>query len=337
MRDLTRRESWLPISSRKVIPPFTLDPTLTFYCPQENLEAFDHPLVSAFQRAMQEEYQPPQAAGTMVALLLPCTKTKPYPLSPEHLAVNSFLLRRGFRPNGPADFPAALVDAVPDGLPAEVLHNGLLERDGLLVHRLVVSEPMGLVPYEHVYNWRGEPSPAARYDDPGLFEHRGFAVGLWRADNSAVRLPGGKYRWGPLEQAAYAAVHNRLSAIMAATLERLSDNYERIIAYVSLGLTHRSFLTSRDEKSAIGLLRSKRTTSGYAALLGVNDQAPGLVRVVPGPDELKRIEARLAERLREEQGLSAAESHAYFTAGGSEVIPLIVPESLAILEQALLE
>ena len=29
----------------KIIPPFELDETLTFFCPQENLEALGHPRI----------------------------------------------------------------------------------------------------------------------------------------------------------------------------------------------------------------------------------------------------------------------------------------------------
>ena len=59
MSDLETREARLPISLKKSIPPFSLDPTLTFYCPQENVEAFDHPAISAFHDYLRADYRPP--------------------------------------------------------------------------------------------------------------------------------------------------------------------------------------------------------------------------------------------------------------------------------------
>ncbi len=332
MPDLRNRDEWLPISRQKPIPPYTLDPTLTFYCPQENLEGLEHPDVRALHRHMREDYKPPSANGAMIALLLPCTKAKPYSLSKEHLEINRYLLQHGFAPVGQPDYPEALLSALPEGYPREALHNGLLQRDGLSIHRIVISEPMGLVPYEYIYTWRGQPSIAARYDDPGLFEHRGTAVGLWRADNTAVPISGGKYRWGPNERAAYAKVHNLLTEHMAAVLRRLRPRYSRIVGYVSPKLTHRSFLTNRREKAASGIVAHKLTPEGRVALIGVNDREPGLVEVVPSAEELDAVQRALAQRLA---GMSPARVRAYFAGGGGGATPLILPETLAVLERHL--
>jgi hypothetical protein len=57
---------------------------------------------------MRDEYAPPSVTGRLVALLLPCTKAKPYSMSKEHLEINRFLLERGFRLIGEADYPEAL-------------------------------------------------------------------------------------------------------------------------------------------------------------------------------------------------------------------------------------
>jgi hypothetical protein len=43
----------------KITPPFTLDETLTFFCPQENVEALEHPGIRAFHQYMLGDYQPP--------------------------------------------------------------------------------------------------------------------------------------------------------------------------------------------------------------------------------------------------------------------------------------
>jgi hypothetical protein len=335
MRDLSDRAAWLPISEQKPTPPYTLDPSMTFYCPQENVEALDHPEVRAFHAHLRGEYAPPRVEGRLVALLVPCTKAKPYSLSREHLEINRFLLGRGFEPVGQPDYPDALAAALPAGYPAEVMHNGLLRRKDLFVHRVVISEPMGLVPYEYIYHWRGRLSPSARYDDPGLFEQRGTAVGLWRPDNTAVPIGGGKYRWGPNERAAYAEVHNRLSDLIAVLLGKFQPAYHRIVGYVSPKLTHRSFLTSRLEKRANGIPVSKRVSGGSVALIGVNDRQPGLVQVVPGPEEFVSIQAALARRLSGEPGMTPARVRAYFAGGGGGATPLILPEALAVLEQHL--
>ena len=80
----------------KIIPPFTLDETLTFFCPQENVEALDQPAVRELHDYMLNVYQPPVGGGNAVMLMLPCTKTKPYSLSAEHQAINTYLLSAGF-------------------------------------------------------------------------------------------------------------------------------------------------------------------------------------------------------------------------------------------------
>jgi len=336
MRDLRDRAAWLPISEQKPIPPYTLDPTLTFYCPQENVEALYHPDVRALHAHMRDEYTPPSVAGRLVGLLLPCTKAKPYSMSKEHLEINQYLLERGFKPIGRPDYPDQLRASLPPGYPPEVMHNGLLQRGEVFVHRIVMSEPMGLVPYEYIYRWRGQPSIAARYDDPGLFEQRGTAVGLWRWDNTAVEIGAGKYRWGPNERAAFAEVHNALSDLIARLLTEFSPHYHRFIGYVSPKLTHRSFLTSRLEKRANGIPSTKQVNRESVLLIGVNDIHPGLVDVVPSAEELEEIQRSLSQRLGRKAGMTPARVRATFASGGGGATPLILPEALAALEEHLI-
>ena len=92
----------------KITPPFTLDETLTFFCPQENVDALDHPSIRAFHDHMLTEYQPATGDEMAVMLMLPCTKTKPYSLSTEHQAINTYLLSISFQPIQPADYPSEL-------------------------------------------------------------------------------------------------------------------------------------------------------------------------------------------------------------------------------------
>ena len=90
------------------------------------------------------------------------------------------------------------------------------------------SEPFGLVPYEALYHWRGRPSPCARYDDPGLFEHRGLAC-TWRADCTVVRS-GGSWRWGDAEREAFVEARirpNRTRVIPGRALDVLGSTGAR--------------------------------------------------------------------------------------------------------------
>ena len=287
------RAALVASSGSRPNPPYGLDPELTFYCPQENLDALDLPVVSSFLQWAEEEYEPPAAAGPAVLLLLPCQKVKPYALSPEHRSINRSLLAAGYEPQARGDWPEALDDAAE----AALLSNAPLEGNGLRIDRAVISEPFGFVPYEAIYRWRGELSPCAAYDDPGLFEHRGLAC-TWRPDCTSIAPKSGNHwRWGDNERAAFVETHNRLSASMAQALSRIAPRYEAIFAYVAPKLTHRSFVVDREGRSAVGLPNSRRIAGDNRDLVGVNDIEPGLVRVVPDPGELEIMREMLGGRL----------------------------------------
>ena len=318
-------------AQHKITPPFTLDETLTFFCPQENVEALDHPAVRNLHQYMLARYQPPLHGEKAVMLMMPCTKVKPYSVSAEHQAINRYLLEIGFQPLHESDHPHELASALPDGADARVLNNSIWVRDGLHLHRFVASEPMALVPYELVYSFEGSPSPAARYDDPGLFEHRGTSVCPWRSDFSGKKAARG-YRWGDNEKAAYVEMHNRMVALISAMLEHFGDAYVARLAYVSPKLTHRSFFTSAEEKRRAGLALSRRTSQGLLYLRGVNDSRPGWVRCVPDESEIEAILGRLAERL---PGRTPRQIKGTFATGGEGVTPLVLPETLDVLGQHL--
>lgn len=287
------RDSLVAASGSRPNPPYGLDPELTFYCPQENLEALDLPVVSDFLRWAEEEYEPPAGGGPAVLVLLPCQKVKPYALSPEHRSINRSLAEAGYEPQARGDWPEALGDLAD----ASLLSNAPLVGNGLRVDRAVISEPFGFVPYEAMYHWRGEPSPCAAYDDPGLFEHRGLAC-TWRSDCTSVAPKSGSHwRWGDNERAAYVETHNRLARSMARALSRIASRYEGIYAYVAPKLTHRSFIVDRDGRTAVGLSNSRRVAGEQRELVGVNDIEPGLVRVVPDPGELEVMREMLGGRL----------------------------------------
>ncbi len=326
-----RREDRVSAAYGKIIPPFTLDETLTFFCPQENVDALDHPAVRELHDHMLRQYQPPVRDRRAVMLMLPCTKAKPYSLSAEHQAINTYLLSAGFKPLEQADYPRELENALPDGADPRVLNNQIWGRGDLLIHRYVISEPMALVPYESIYSFMGKPSLAARYDDPGLFEHRGTSVCPWRPDFTGKEGSRG-YRWGNSEKAAYVEVHNRLVELIVAMLERFGDAYVARLAYVSPKLTHRSFMTSVEEKRQAGLALGRRTNQGVLALHGVNDARPGWVRCIPDEAEIAMIVERLAERL---PGRTERQVKGTFATGGGGVTPLVLPETLDILGQHL--
>ena len=304
------REEMVEISKTKPAYPFQVDETLTYYSPQENIDALQNPEVVAFQEELLSTYEPELPKGKVTLLILPCAKHKPYPISAEHLCVNKMLLEDGYRPIGKGDYPSELVKSLPQGYPEEVLNNSLLKKGSHYIHRMVVSEPMGVVPYEYVYYYGGKQSVSARYDDPGLFEHRGTAASPWRDDCTAV-LVNGKYKWGVNEKKAYAQVHNSLSKIIYEELSRIADRYDQIVAYVAPKMTHRSFLTSREERKESGLRQNVLAGNERLKLIGANDYKKGLVRLVPTMKEL--------EEIREKTGKSVA-------------VPLGLPESLEILK-----
>ena len=330
------REALVELSRRKPIPPFTLDESLTFYCPQENLEAFDHPAVAQWHQFITTQYKPPLDKGSNVMLILPCTKDKPYIMSREHLAVNSHLLELGFEPLNEALVPEGLEGHLPPEYDRACVNNSPLRRGELTLHRYVISEPLGLVPYELLYYFRGRKSPASRYDDPGLFEHRPNTVCPWRDDYTGIPK-GSQLRWGDNEKLAYVQVHNRLVQTIAAALKRLEPRYSRILAYVSPGLTHRSFLSSREEKKASGLRTARRIAGKLYQLEGVNDSHPGLVTVLPTKEEWEDIfQAVQARLIAEAPSMTKAQVRGYFARGGGGATPLALSESLQTLERYLI-
>jgi len=277
------RDALVKLARTKPTPPYTLDEQLTFFCPQENLEALDLPVVREFHDWVRA-HQPAAGDEKAVLLLLPCERDKPYSLSAEHRAVSNRLAEDGFVPRDRGDWPDELAGL---GTEAELSNAPLVNDSGLRVDRAVISEPFGIVPYEAIYRWQGELTPCARYDDPGLFEHRGIGA-LWREDCTAVPTTKG-YAWGDAERKAYVEVHKQLSDLINQVLVGMSHRYEAIYAYVSHALTHRTFLASDAGRAEIGIPRSRRVGGSSLTLIGVNERTPGLVRMIPDAAGLARI------------------------------------------------
>src|SRR6202049_2172399 len=99
MVSTTNRRLRILESRKKICPPAKLDDELCFYSPQENVEALKHPRVRRWLHFVSREYVARiDKKNHTILLLLPCTKTKPYLLSPEHLRINASLVAAGFCP-----------------------------------------------------------------------------------------------------------------------------------------------------------------------------------------------------------------------------------------------
>ncbi len=328
------RDDRLADSARKIRDPFELDPTLRFYSPQENLDGLEHPRVAPWHDWIKGDWQPPAADDekARIALMIPCTKYKPYSTSREHRAINGALLAAGWEPAGESTYPEGLVAVLDEGESRDLLHDGPLRRDGVYIDRFVMSEPLGLVPYANIYYWDGGQSPATSYDDPGLFESRGTSVSPERDDCTAEQLPNGKWKWGPCERDAYVETHNRLADVIGIGLTRIAPRYRAMGAWVSPGLTHRSFLADSELRKAEGLPLRRTGVNGMVTLRGVLDDHPGLVEVMPTQRQLEAARVALAKRL-EKEGRPATESavRGIYARGDGNDTPLGLPESLEFL------
>jgi hypothetical protein len=317
-------------SRKKICAPAKLDDELCFYSPQDNVDALEHPRVRDWLRFISRNYLPRTDRKLRnVLLLLPCTKTKPYPLSPEHLRINAHLIAAGYRPANGASLAADFSAHLPAGFSPEVLSLAPLRKGGVVLHRAVVSEPLVLVPYEYVFRNGKRPSPACAYDDPGLFEARGNAVSPWRKDFSGIRISPKKWRWGSEERRAYVTMHNEMSKRLAQVIARIRPNYSAVVAWVSPGLTHRSFILARDQRRSNGVASARRVGDRNLPLQGVNDLlAPEeWIECLPTVKQCELAKRRLAKRLR--RPVSAIGG--YYSRGGGEATPLALPELLDFL------
>ncbi len=322
-------ENRLADSQRKIRPPFELDPSLCIYSPQANKDALQHPLVADWLEFVSKEWEPPDTDGERIALFVPCTKYKPYCTSREHRAINGALFAAGWEPTEQLDVPDGLEEALDPGESRELLNIGPLRKGKVWLDRIVMSEPLALVPYQYIYHWRGKQSPATSYDDPGLFEARGTSVSPERPDSSAVQVSKGRWRWGPKERDAFVYVHNYLADTIAATLQRVAHRYIKLAAWVSPGLTHRSFLADSEFRKVDGISASKRGSDGTLLLRGALDSFAGEVTILPTHEQLEIAKALLARRLRAE-GRNSTEGalRAVYARGDGNDTPLGLPEAL---------
>jgi hypothetical protein len=317
-------------SRKKICPPAKLDDDLCFYSPQENVEALKHPRVRRWLQFVSDEYAPRiDKKVHTILLLLPCTKTKPYLLSPEHLRINAGLVAAGFRPLKGETLAGHFSAHLPSGFSPDVLSLGPLRRGNIVVHRAVMSEPLGFVPYEYVFQFGKRQSPACSYDDPGLFEGRGNAVSPWRKDFSGVSISSNKWRWGDEERRAFVTMHNEMSKTLAHVIGRLKPYYSEVVAWVAPGLTHRSFILDREHRGANRVAASRRVGEESLPLYGANDFLASDARIecLPTMKQCETARRRLAKRL----GRPLAAIGGYYSRGGGDATPLALPELLQFL------
>jgi hypothetical protein len=327
---VTNRAHRVRESHEKICSPFELDETLCLYSPQDNVDALAHPRVVDWRRFVIDTYRPELPTGRRhILLFLPCTKTKPYPFSVEHKRINQALLKAGFRPTGSLALPQELLNGLEPDFAPEVLNlSPLADGRGTIIHRVVISEPLGVVPYEHIVSYDGKPSPATAYDDPGLFENRGNAVSPWRHDFTATPVSPTRWRWGDEERRAYVSMHNEMSAWIAKFVTRL-DCYTDRLAWVAPGLTHRSFVVGRHERRVNKVAAFRKVGAERLSLLGANDRLPAHLAItcLPTPDQCAVAVERLAARL----GREVSEVGGAYSRGGGNATPLALPELLEVL------
>ena len=333
MSDLTR-ENRFHESSIKIREPFIIDPSLCIYSPQENVDSLEHPKIRSWMKFIKNDWEPsPTPKGfKRLALIIPCTKYKPYLTSREHKAINSSLLRDGWEPAGNSDAPSELEKFIEDGDDPRIFHEGSLKKRNLILDRIVISEPLGLVPYQFVYYWKGKQSPATSYDDPGLFESRGTSISPYREDCTATKVSGGKWRWGSSERSSYVHMHNYLVEVIAYSLKRVSNNYHCIGAWVSPGLTHRSFLADQKRRKEEGIPQARKIEGGSKKLYGVLDIEPEMLRIMPTIEQLKMSQQKLEKRLKNEGRNSSPRTvRSIYARGDGNDTPLGLKEALEFL------
>jgi hypothetical protein len=318
-------------SRQKIESPFALDETLCLYSPQDNVEALTHPRIADWLRFIQHDYTPKlPPSRRRVLLLMPCTKTKPYPFSSEHKHINQRILEAGFHPTERLFLPQQLRARLDEKFDEDVLNlSPLIDGQGTIVHRVVISEPMALVPYEHIVDYQGKPSPATAYDDPGLFENRGNAVSPWRADCTAVTLSPTRWQWGDEERRHYVLMHNAMAEAIATMIARVAQHYTDIVSWVAPGLTHRSFILAREERGANKVAAWRRVGTDRFGLIGANDRLPSErnIECLPTRQQCADAIRALASRL----GVTAEHAKGFYARGGADATPLALPELLDVL------
>jgi len=322
-------------SFRKIESPFKVDPSLCLYSPQDNYDSLSNPRIAEWIDFVKTEYVPDLPdADRRILLFMPCTRTKPYPFSSEHQAINQRLLDSGFKPTARLYLPQELQARLGDGFSPEVLNlSPLANAKGTVIHRMVISEPMAVVPYEHIATYKGKQSPAVAYDDPGLFENRGNAVSPWRKDSTAIQVSETRWKWGDEERRHYVLMHNAMADVLSHVVDRIGDHYTDIVSWVAPGLTHRSFVISVGERPDNKVVSRRKVAGQWMQLKGANDTLPQdkQIECLPTLEQCREALARLAVRL----GTDTKHANAIYARGGANATPLALPELLDVLMERL--
>jgi hypothetical protein len=154
-------------------------------------------------------------------------------------------------------------------------------------------------------------------------------VSPWRKDFSGIRISPKKWRWGSEERRAYVTMHNEMSKRLAQVIGRIRPNYSAVVAWVSPGLTHRSFILARDQRRSNGVAFARRVGDRNLPLQGANDLlAPeDWIECLPTVKQCELAKRRLAKRL----GRPVSAIGGYYSRGGGEATPLALPELLDFL------
>jgi hypothetical protein len=118
------KKSIVHLSTRQILRPFSVEESLAFECPQENVGAFGEPIVAQVRHSMTTGCESPFANGPNVMPTLACTMDKPQTLGGEHPRVNSQQQSGGFVPMSGVEIPTGLDEHSVAQYDRKVLNNG---------------------------------------------------------------------------------------------------------------------------------------------------------------------------------------------------------------------
>lgn len=187
-----------------------LEVELTAYSPQEGLELLDHPDVQKFWTSVLKLKVPKDAVGGCL-IFLPCSRRKPYHRSVQHRELRQAFQKEGF----------------------VFTECGVLRKEGEgRFFPVVISEPMGAVPYDVVLR---REYPVCHYDCPTFFDYsssRGWQVTPYRLDNTARDPNANGFLLGENEKKALNEGLKRIARQVSRWLERNLSSFDQVVGLV---------------------------------------------------------------------------------------------------------
>ncbi len=124
-------------------------------------------------------------------------------------------------------------------------------------------------------------------------------------------------------------MHNAMAETLASVLRRIGPLYAARIAWVAPGLTHRSFVLGKDERSASKVPAWRKAGEERLPLIGANDLLPDELKIecLPTSSHCKDAIQRLAQRLGKDPSCVGGT----YSRGGADATPLALPELLDVL------